>query len=531
MSGPTLTPGAAAHPTSRRSSRPVRRPLVGLGLVALVTAVTPATASSAQAVPAGAAAKPAGITWGACPTVEDGSTRNPKQQCGTLQVPLDYRHPRGRTITIAVSRIPASAPGEHRGALLVNPGGPGGPGLDMPSGLAGKLPAAVLDSYDLIGFDPRGVGHSTPISCGLSLKDLNDSRWEPDRKGSIAASVGFLRSVADRCWARSGALLPYITTANTARDMDRIREALGVQRISYFGVSYGTYLGAVYSSLFNARTDRVVLDSSVDPHGVWRDMLLIQDRGVARRFPDVLKYMVAHPTAAGFGATAAKVRATYLALVDRLDRKPVRLPAAGFDLNAYVLRTLTANLSYNDDYLPVLAATWRSAAALAAGTGSETDRAVIARLVAVFNAVSPGVPADNMAAVFNAVTCDDVSWPKNLARYSKDVVADRAAYPVTGGMSAAPTPCVFWHGKPIEPVVSITGRGQRNILLLQNRRDPSTPWESGLGMRASLGRRAAFVGVNAGGHGVTGKGSCADGVTATFLTTGRLPGKDVLCTK
>lgn len=156
-----------------------------------------------------------------------------------LQVPLDYRRPGGRQITVAVSRIPAADPATRRGVLLLNPGGPGGEGLDTPSE-AGPAGEPLLAAYDLIGCDPRGVGHSTPVTCGLTEAQLTPPLPYPAPDGSIAANVAFARSAAAACAARSGDLLPYITTANTARDMDRIRQALGTSRLSYYGDSYGT---------------------------------------------------------------------------------------------------------------------------------------------------------------------------------------------------------------------------------------------------------------------------------------------------
>ncbi|MFY0573217.1 alpha/beta fold hydrolase [Cystobacter fuscus] len=171
------------------------------------------------------------LVWGNCPGLPEGATRDPRQTCATLRVPLDYQHPEGRTLELTVSRIATARPDSRRGVLLLNPGGPGLEGLDHPSLLATVLSSEVLDHYDLIGFDPRGVGHSSPVTCGLTDVGFTDLFPYPAADGSIDANVALARETAARCAAStSGDVLPFITTANTARDMDRLRQALGKGR-------------------------------------------------------------------------------------------------------------------------------------------------------------------------------------------------------------------------------------------------------------------------------------------------------------
>ncbi|RKH78225.1 hypothetical protein D7Y21_36085 [Corallococcus sp. AB045] len=140
-----------------------------------------------------------------------------------------------------------------------------------------------------------------------------------------------------------------------------------------------------------------------------------------------------------------------------------------------------------------------------------------------------GVPGDNQTAVFLSLTCGDVNWPTDIEHYRMTTAVDRAAHPLTAGMPANIWPCAFWM-TPMEPPVPVSDQGPRNILLLQNRRDNATPWESGLGMRKALGSRAAWVGVEAGGHYAYGQGtSCVDDVFNAFLENGTLPQEDVHC--
>jgi pimeloyl-ACP methyl ester carboxylesterase len=446
-----------------------------------------------------------------------------------VKVPLDYRHPDGKSIAIAVSRIATAKPGTRRGALLLNPGGPALEGLDMPGQLAPTLPASVLDRYDLIGFDPRGVGHSAPISCHLADPSLSDLFPYPAADGSIKANVTLARTTAGQCSSAVGDDLRFFTTANTARDLDRVRQALGEKKISYWGQSYGTYLGAVYRGLFPGSTDRMVLEGNVDPNKVWARQSATWNKGMADRFPDAARLAAAHNDSLGLGGDVAKVKKTYLALAGRLDRTPAPLPGSKVSLNGLIFRQVTYGLLLHNETLPTLTQFWKAASDLAAGKPSSQDATVLGQVFAD-SPPEPGVPVDNQATMFLALTCGDVAWSHDVAKYAAATAADRRAWPLTAGMPANIWPCAFWHA-PIEAPVKVTARGARNVLILQNRRDNATPWETGLGLRRTLGSRAGFVGVDNGGHYVYHAGStCADAATVAFLADGKLPAKDLHCT-
>ncbi|WP_305785900.1 alpha/beta fold hydrolase [Symbioplanes lichenis] len=481
-------------------------------LLWMTTAVAAAATGTVLALP-GAEAATTAVHWGACPV----TPADPRQECGTVRVPLDYRHPAGRQISLAVSRIPAADPAKRRGVLLVNPGGPGGEGLTFR--LAGSK--AVLDAYDQIGFDPRGVGHSAPVTCGFTAEEMLPPQPYPAADGSIARNVTFARSAAARCEARSGDLLPHVTTANTARDLDRIRAALGEAKISYYGLSYGTYLGAAYASMFPARTDRIVLDSAVDPARVWYDSFRLQSQGIADRFPDAASYAAARGV---LGTTPAAVTRAYLALASRLD-------TATAGLSGNVFRSASTALLSQDAALPYLTDFWTAAAALADGTATPEQSSTIQQILGMISLAantSPGVPADNALAAAYAVVCGDVRWPRDIRTYARNVAADRKAHPLSAGAPANIWPCAFWPD-PIEPPVAVTGHGPRNVLILQNLRDPNTPLAGGRGMRKALGERAALVTANAGGHGAYGTAACATAAADTFLAAGHLPARDRTC--
>ena len=467
---------------------------------ALVLPLVPGTA--AQAAP--------GLAWGPC-----ASAPGTELECADLSVPLDYRAPGGKSITVAVSRIKAADPAKRRGVMLLNPGGPGGSGLDMPLFLADSLPADVLDRYDLIGFDPRGVGRSTPISCGIP----DTAPFElilpyPAADGSIARNIDFARRTARSCAATAGDLLPHITTANTARDMDRIRAALGESKLNYLGYSYGSYLGAVYVSLFPQRSDRIILDSAVDPALVWRGVWSSWGEAVALRLPDFYRWAAGHDDIYHLGATPRAVERTYYRIARQLDRDPAELP--DITVTGNIFREQTRSALYDDRAFPYLAQFWQLFAdpARSAGPAGLAEPA-----------------ADNSIAVLYGIVCGDVSWPRDPRLYARTSAASRRAYPATAGMPANIWPCAFWAHRPVEPPVKVTDRGPRNVLILQNLRDPATSWRNGYGLRQALGRRAAFVTVDAGGHGIYGirSGPCTDAIATGFLVDGHLPSRDRFC--
>ncbi|MEU7400916.1 alpha/beta hydrolase [Streptomyces sp. NPDC044948] len=470
------------------------------------------------------------IAWGKCPEPAKGASRASDLKCGSLKVPLDYRNPEGTKIDVMVSRLATAKKDKRRGVLLLNPGGPALGGVDMPATMASTLPKSVLDGYDLIGFDPRGVEHSTPQSCGLEDPSVASLFPYPAADGSIAKNVTLAKTNADKCAESAGDKLKHFTTANTARDMDRVREALGEQKISYWGQSYGTYLGAVYRSLFPDRTDRMILEGNVDPAKVWADEVAdTWGKGMADRFPDAAAVAAAQNSTLGLGDSVEKVTQTYLDLADRLDRKPAPVPGTPLSLDGPLLRNVTYSMLLHNDSLPPLTAFWKAAADLADGKVTKEDQAVLEQVFAD-TPTSPGVPADNQATLFLALTCGDAEWPDDVAGYADRVAADRKAWPLTAGMPANIWTCAYWE-KPVEEPVTVTGKGPRNVLILQNRRDNATPWEGGVGLHKALGESAAFLGVDNGGHYVYDAGSeCADKATVDFLTTGRLPDEDVNCT-
>ena len=466
------------------------------------------------------------IQWGACPPSPDGLP-DAGQQCSVLSLPLDYRAPAGQTINIAISRIKAANPSLRRGVLLLNPGGPGGSGIDLPREFTILLPQAVLDRYDLIGFDPRGVGRSTPLTCGLTPAEAIEAYSPLEQPGGFSATAAFAHNVADDCTAGTGAVLPFITTANTARDMDQIRQALGEVKISYLGYSYGTYLGAVYSSLFASHTDRVVLDSSVDPSWLWRQQFREWGPGGELRFPDFANFAAANDETYHLGQTSAQIYDVYLQLLNSLYKSPITFPD-GTVFNAPMFRELLFAVLYDDRDFPALAPLWQVL------KDSPGDTAAVQHALQIVNPTSPpvpGVPSDNMAASGLAVLCGDIAWSHSVDQYQAEFNVDSLLFPLFGALGSNIWSCAFWPNPPIEPPVTITSDGPGNILMVQDIRDPAAPYWGALGMHAALGQRSRIVSVDQGGHGVYvfKTNVCANDITTVFLVDGVFPNNDVFC--
>jgi pimeloyl-ACP methyl ester carboxylesterase len=380
--------------------------------------------------------------------------------------------------------------------------------------VAAAAPAAVADTFDLVGFDPRGLGRSDPLDCGLTQQQTDALQPYP-QPGGFAADVAIQRQIVKKCFARGGGKLAYVTTANTARDIDRIRIALGERKISYFGTSYGTYLGSVYASLFPSRTDRIVLDSAVGPGMVWRDQFRSWGPAMEIRFPDFAVWAAARAASYGFGATPAAVRATYFRLAAQLDAHPQG------EVTGNVFRAVTRGGLVPNDYFEPLAAFWQAVSRGQAGQPAAARRD---------SAPSDSTGPDG-SAVFLGIICNDVAWSKDLSTYRAQLALDSRRYPLAGSMAANVWPCAFWPVSPREPAVPITSNGPSNILILQNLRDPATIYTGGVQLRTTLGHRARLVSVDQGGHTVylPGRNSCAAGIATDFLATGQLPAADRFC--
>ncbi|MER5501444.1 alpha/beta hydrolase [Streptomyces sp. NPDC002561] len=507
-------------------------PLVtaGLGLAGLLAGGVPASAAPAAA-PAAAPVHQR-LVWGPCPPQQQ-ELNAAGARCTEVTVPLDHSDPGGPTIEIAVSRIGATAPrGERRGILLSNPGGPGGTGLDSTLALRPAL-KDVADRYDLIGFDPRFLGGSTPIACGPAAPAPAPGPTTTPR-ADFERSVRSARDTARRCLTHgdNARLLPHATTRNVARDMDAIRAALGERRLSYYGVSYGADLGAVYTQLFPRRADRVVIDSSTDPAATQYELFRRAGAPLEAALDEWAGWAARRNTVYRLGTTPARVRASVQRLLDGAERRPVTV--SGVRLDAPLLRLVLRQFIQHTEYDPALAGTVRDLTDAAAGRPVEPGP----ELAALLELLGSPELADGMlgGALF---MCGDRGWPaggwpKNPETYWANMERSRAAQPVFGplvnGMTA---PCAFWTSTSREPAPVIGNAVP--VLMLQARRDNNVPYEGALALHRRLtGSRLVTADIRS--HGVYGRGAdgltpvpCADRAVDDYLRDGTLPGADLTC--
>ena len=315
-------------------------PIAAAAAALAIAGCTAGSATSAQppSAPVSAGSVSAGsvLNWHPC------SQQGAQLQCASLRVPLDYGRPDGTKITLALSQVPATAPAAKRqGILLVNPGGPGASGLGMAAFVASGLTPAVASEYDIIGFDTRGVGSSVPaISCDPSFFAGVRPDYIPATKAAEQVQVSRAKAYAASCGQKYGWLLPYLTTENIARDMDSIRAALGQQKLSYFGYSYGTYIGQVYATLFPGRVRRMVLDSIVDPTGVWYADNISQDYAFEARLKAFFAWVAGYSGSYHLGTTQAQVSAAWYRARARLAAHPISRPVRADDRPGRVRRHL-----------------------------------------------------------------------------------------------------------------------------------------------------------------------------------------------
>ncbi|MFH8986953.1 alpha/beta fold hydrolase [Streptomyces sp. NPDC017940] len=445
------------------------------------------------------------LTWERCAADKPAAFR-----CATLKVPLDYRVPEGKRIDVAISRVETSVPGKRRGVLTFNPGGPGGPGLDLPLEASQGLPKAVREQYDMVGFDPRGVGRSTPVKCGLAAHELPYPRVTRTT-GDAAANEAWARTFAAKCRAAAGDRLPHMTTRNTARDMDVLRAVLGEKKLNYFGVSYGTALGAVYMQLFPHRADRFVLDSAVDPKRMWRGMFRVWAPEAERAFRRWAKWTAGQDATYHLGTTPAAVERTFRKLVARADTDPVVIGDAKLD-GAAVRNALR----------PAFFTVRMGAEAVVQLKNAAEGRAVR-------ELPRTEQPGDNEVASQLAVVCADAPWPRDPGTYRRDAFRDGARFPLYGDFASSITPCAFLP-RGAEPATVVDNHVK--ALIVQNEWDSQTPLVAARGMhRALAGSRMVTVDEGE-GHGVVFgevRNSCAENVAMGYLSTGVLPARDVTC--
>ena len=446
-------------------------------------------------------------------------------QCARIRVPLDYAHPEGRSISLALLKVPAADASHRVGSLLVNPGGPGGSGIDFAAGSASYFGSELRQAFDIVGFDPRGVGESTPIHClpGAKLDAFVASDPDPDNPQEFAKADALVRELGNGCVHDSGALAAHVSTVEAARDVDIIRAALGERRLNWFGASYGTYLGATYADLFPRNVGRMVLDGAIDPKVSNIDMSLAQAHG----FEVALRAYVGACVDRGdcfLGRTVDEGTQRIRSFLHQVERQP--LDGSGdrkLEVGNAVLG-IWAPL-YNKGYWPILDNALQSA--------FNGDGSALLSLSDAYTSRGPTGYTNNSLEALYAVNCLDHDTPSDLVSWSQAealVPKFEKASPTFGKVFASGlTSCNDWPVKGTRNPGPIEAKGAPPILVVGTTRDPATPlaWAKGLASELDSG---VLVTRNGDGHtGYHAGNQCVDHVVESYLVSGTVPKSTVSC--
>jgi pimeloyl-ACP methyl ester carboxylesterase len=465
------------------------------------------------------------VGWHGCrqgPQDEDGAALDAAgAQCAEIAVPLDYRRPGRRAITVAVSRLRATDGARRVGPLVLNLGGPGNPVL------AAVVPArqAMGETgarFDLIGMDPRFTGRSTPLDCGWP------ESWLPRSAGagrrSFDRMAGLAHDLAARCARRHGDVLPYISTAAIARDMDVVRAALGEPKLSYLGYSQGSYLGAVYTQLFPGRADRIVLDSAIDParpgtrilrgNALQREAALRDWAGWAARRDD--QYHL--------GRTTEAVLATAYRVYRASARRPLRV--GRYDVDDTVMAgVLIGSLTDDtDESSAELATTLQTLTEAAAGRPVHPAGPLEETLAGLLSgAISQ--PRSGQTAIL----CGDAAVSGDPEWYWRDIQTHRAEAPLFGPQARTITPCAFWPHDSGEAPIRV--HNDRPALVVNAAGDVGSTLEMAQAMHRALAgsRMITLAGVRTHGVYLFRGGACVDDAVNAYLDSGAPPAHDLIC--
>jgi pimeloyl-ACP methyl ester carboxylesterase len=447
--------------------------------------------------PAAAAARPAGIAWTPC--IEDRAV-----QCGTLSVPIDWADPYSPRIGVAVARRPATDRAHRIGTLVVNPGGPGSSGVDFAIEADTFFSTALLARFDIVGFDPRGVGRSHPVVCAQSLIDAAPQPLIAGAK-QYRAMIKYNRALAADCRRRTGPLFGHVDTLSVVRDMDALRAALGVAKVSFYGVSYGTLIGAQYADRYPSRVRAVVLDSVMDHSSGIDDFLGIESAAAQDAFAEFVAWCARDDTCAVRGRDIPALWARLLARA-----------AAGTLTNPYAPgeRVTVAGLiqvafgSFYDPQWYAFGYYLKEAAALPA-----------ARAIAAPNS-------------FAAVFCADWALPVHgYADLARKLAAAKARAPQMLASPLALTAvvgCLGWPARAVNPQRALRP-ARTPILVINSRHDPATAYRWAQRVAAQLGPRARLVTYRGWGHVVYGRSKCVTGAVDAYLIHVRTPPAGTSC--
>ena len=486
---PSPTPTATAEPADTPSPGPT------------------ATAPSVTATPSPTVVSlppPDPIVWTGC----DG------WQCSQITVPLDYDDPGAGEITLALTRLPASDPGARIGPLFYNPGGPGAPASEYLRASAFAIPSEIKQRFDLVAFDPRGVGQSSPILCGDNIQEIIALEPNPQTDEAWQTVLDSVQAFADLCAERAGEALSHYGTINVARDMDRIRQAMGEDQITYLGFSYGTSIGQVYADLFPQTVRAMLLDGALD------NALTAEQRNLEQMlgFDATLNRFIEFCRDSGcFGVDPREAIET---LIQRTAETPIPAPSADRPLNqGDLFAGITGNLYARFQW---------SGLANAIGSALAGDGSAMIRLVDETWLRNPDGTYPNYFEAYYAVECLDHPYPRDPEEH-------RALKPVYAEQSIlgpwwinTSLPCAVWHGEPSPPDVP-TAAGAPPILVIGNTGDPATPYKWAVALSRQL-ESAVLLTYDAEGHtAYLQLNTCVDGIVNAYFLDLTVPDEGTIC--
>ena len=464
-------------------------------------------------------------------------------QCGTVTVPLDYEHPDGRTITIAVRKLPASDSDAEHGSLFINPGGPGTSGVAMMQVMAPMFTEELRGAYDIIGFDPRGVGQSTPITCWTNdeikqhLANPSDDAGPTDPlKGvtykNVPAQDKIDRGAANaaRCAQHSQVpeLLDHVGTRDVARDLDILRATNGNTKLNYLGISYGTRIGAIYADLFPDRVGRVVLDSAMDPSkrsgGEIRAEQITFSEGALRQYVEHCQAQNGCPLT---GSTDEAI-AQLAAFVDSLDKNPLTAPDSDATVNTQDATAIIQRLAVKQP-------DWDALTAMLTPAITNHDGTLMAKAKQGSNKsstmpVEAAVNIANSEIMFAAVICnDDPDTGGTVSDWDAQAAAEKKTYPFFGSTSnAMDAYCRGWGHRGKTPPRETRAKGSAPILVVGIKGDIQTlySWAQSLSNQLDNGHLLTVEGY---GHGAFGTNSCATTAITGFLVNGTMSADGTTC--
>jgi pimeloyl-ACP methyl ester carboxylesterase len=435
-----------------------------------------------------------------------------------MLVPVDYSHPDGATMQVAVTRKHSS--GSHRGSLIVNPGGPGASGIDYAHNSARTF-AGVTTHFDLVSFDPRGVGQSRPIRCVTSkqLDAFIHVDPTPDTPAEHAAVVSSSKQFADACWRRNGQYLEHVGTIDAARDMDVLRGVLGDAKLTYYGASYGTYLGAKYAQLFPTHIRAMVLDGALDPAQPTSAENRVQATGFETDLRDFLADC-AHSGSCPFGSTPSAAEHGLDRLAARIDAHP--LPVGSRSLGPGEFFEGLALGLYSPSYWKYLR--------LALKDANGGDGSYLLQFSDLLTDRHSDGSYSNLIESLNAINCIDRPSSRSVSKYDADARAFAKVSPHFGeAIAYGSLPCAFWHVPPVEQAHLVHAVGAPPIVVIGTTRDPATPyvWAQALARQLSSGVLVTYDGD---GHTAYDRNnSCVSGAVNRYLNDRTVPHDGLRC--